>query len=116
MRPARAARLFAHQALWRYARMRPAGRALVRELGSRDEDVRTIAAMFLLKSGRRSAPLLLEALSRRQHVPMVLRVLGDIGDQKLAPELQRFTADPDPRVAQAAQDALRVIDAQAPGV
>jgi hypothetical protein len=112
MRLAGAARLFAHSALWRITGLKVSGRALVRALGFPDEDLRTLAGMFLAQAGRKSEPLLQEALSRRENLPMVLAILGDIGDRKFEPDLIRFSRDGDPAVAKAAQDALRVLDAR----
>ncbi len=93
--------------IWRSTGLRAAGRALVRALGSDDEDLRTIAGMFLVKAGKDAEPLLEEALERRENLPMVLWVLGDIGDRRLEPEIRQFSDDRDPRVAGAARDALR---------
>jgi HEAT repeat protein len=92
--------------IWRSTGLRAAGRALVRALGSEDEDLRTIAGMFLVKAGKDSEPLLEEALNRRENLPMVLWILGDIGDSRLEPEIRQFSDDLDPRVAGAARDAL----------
>lgn len=110
MHVAGAARLVACRALWRATRLRAAGRALVRALGSRDEDHRTLAGMLLVKEGQRAEPLLHEAMHRRENLPMVLWVLGSIGDKELEPEIREFSRDRDPSVARAAQDALRVLD------
>jgi hypothetical protein len=104
MKLAKAAGVFAANIAWRAMGLRPAGRALVRALGSVDENVRTIA-------GEKSEPLLLEALDRRENVPLVLTVLGSIGDRKLEPRISGFVQDPDPEVAKAARDALRMIEA-----
>ena len=106
------ARLFACHALWRFARLRPAGRAVVTALGSKDPTVRTIAGMFLVKSGNRSLPLLREALEGGKNLPMVLAVLGDVGDRETEELLSPFSQDADPKVAQAAQDALRSLRAR----
>ena len=108
-----ALRLFACNALWRTTGMRPAGRALVRALASEDEDRRTIAGMFLVQAGRRADPLLREAIARRENLPFVLAILGDIGDPKAEPLLRELTGDADPEVADAARQALRVLAAQA---
>lgn len=88
------------------------GRILLRELGSRDENLRTIAGMLLVKAGARAVPLLREALEQRQHLPIVLSIIGDLGDRSLAPELRHLSGDRDPQVAKAAQDALRVLQVQ----
>ncbi len=67
--------------------------------------------MFLVQAGKRAEPLLEEALRRRDNLPMVLSVLASIGDRKFEPELREFSLDRDPKVAQAARDALRVLEA-----
>ena len=108
MRVGGAAKLFAYRALWRAGSL-SAGRALVRALGSTDENLRTIAGMFLVKAGSDSEKLLHEALSRRENIPMVLTVLADIGDSRLEPEIRAFSQDLDPNVAKAAREALRVL-------
>jgi HEAT repeat protein len=110
---ASAARLFALGALWRGAGVESAGRALVSALGISDENLRTIAGMMLVKAGPRSAPLLKDALARRQSVPMALAVLGDLGDPSCESALRAFTSDPDPKVAAAAREALRALEASA---
>ena len=112
MRLGGAAWLFAHNALWRLTGREASGRALVRALGAADEDLRTIAGMFLARAGARSGPLLREVLRRRENLLMVLAILGDIGDRNFEPELTRLSRDPDPAVAKAAQDALRVLAAR----
>ena len=106
------ARVHASHALWRATGSRPAGRTLVHALASDDQNVRTTAGMLLVKAGKRAEPLLAEALARRENLPLVLTILGDIGDRDLEPQLRRFSEDHDPRVARAARDALRVIDAR----
>ena len=107
-----AARLFLDNALWRLSGWRAAGRRLVEALGSEDENVRTIAGMFLVKAGGKAKPLLEEALAKRQSLPLVLTILGDIGDRQSAAKLRPFTQDPDPQVAKAAQDALKALTAR----
>ena len=93
-------------AIWRTMGIRPAGRALVRALGTNDEQVRAIAGMMLVKSGKKAKPLLQEALHRRENVSTVLTVLGSIGDPSMEQEIRRFTDDQDPQVSKAARDAL----------
>ena len=112
MGPWQVARLFTLKSLWNATRLRPAGRALIDALGSPDEDVRSAAAMMLVQSGKRAEPLIAEAIAHREHLPIVLLIAADIGAFALEPELRRFTADPDPDVARAARDALRVLAAQ----
>lgn len=111
MRFFEAARIFACVAVWRATGLRFLGRSLVRALGSEDENVRTIAGMFLVRAGKKSEPLLQEALVNRQSLPIVLSILADIGDRKFEAEIRQFSGDRDPQVAQAARDALRVLAA-----
>ena len=105
-----ALRLYVYRALWSWLGIPSAGRALVKALGSPDENIRSIAGILLVKSGKRAEPLLQEALNRRENLPTVLTVLGSIGDPALIPQLQQFTNDPNPDVAKAAREALKVIE------
>jgi hypothetical protein len=107
----RVAELFICRAIWRAFDVRSAGRFLVRSLNSPDETVRVISGMFLVKAGKRAEPLLEEALARRENLPLVLSILGDIGSQRFEPDLRQLSSDGDPRIAQAAQNALRVLAA-----
>lgn len=91
-----------------------AGRALIRNLPSRDENVRMLAGMFLVQCGRRSLPLLREALARGEDVPAILTMLADIGDPSSEPAIRARLNDPDPEIARAAADALRVLELQRP--
>lgn len=108
MKLAGAGRLFLLQALWRGG-LTSAGRALINALGTSDDDLRTMAGMFLVQGGGKAVPLLRTALAKREHLPLVLRIAGDVGAHELRPEIERFAADPDRAVAQAARDALRVL-------
>ncbi|HAM58234.1 MAG: hypothetical protein A2X51_00910 [Candidatus Rokubacteria bacterium GWC2_70_24] len=112
MGPLQAARLFALRSVWSATGLRSAGRALVDALGSPDEGVRSVAGMFLVQGGKRAEPLIAEAIHRRQNLPTVAVIAGDIGAFRLEPELRRLTADADPEVAQAARDGLRILAAQ----
>jgi HEAT repeat protein len=108
-----ALRLFVCRALWHWLGMTSAGRALVRALGSPDENIRSIAGILLTKSGKRAEALLQEAVNRQENLPIVLTVLGSIGDPALIPQLRQFTNDQNPEVAKAAQQALKVIESSA---
>lgn len=103
------ARLYALKSLWTVIGSRSAGRALVNALGSTDEGERTVAGMLLVQGGKRAEPLVAEAIRRREHLPIVLLIAGDIGASSLEPDLRRLTADPDPHVARAAHDALEIL-------
>jgi hypothetical protein len=74
-----------------------------------------MAGMLLARAGRRSGPLLREALAARHALPMVLPILADIGDESSRPTLRALTDDSDAAVAGAAREALRVLDARARG-
>ena len=109
---ARVAGVFANRALFAATGLRPAGRALVRALGSEDENVRTIAGMFLVRSGRRAEPVLEEALARRENLPLVLTILGNIGSPESEEVLRQFATDRDPEAAEAAREALEELQEQ----
>jgi len=111
MGPWQAARLYALKSLWKATGLRSAGQALLDALGSPDHDVRTVAGMFLVQGGKRAEPLIAEAIARREHLPIVLVIAGDIGASALEPELRRFTSDSDHDVARAARDGLRILTA-----
>lgn len=87
-----------------------AARGLLADLSSPDETVRTLAGMFLVRNGRRSLPVLREALARRQQLPAVLTMLGDIAAPESRGEIARFVDDADPEVAQAARWALDTLE------
>ena len=107
---AKVAQLFVSKAVWTVAGLDMAGRALIHALDSEDEDIRSIAGMFLVQTGQRSEPLLKEALHKGRHLPMVISVLGSIGDPRIVSALRPFTEDSDPEIARAAQDAIQAID------
>ena len=108
---AKAAGLFIANAVWRLTGWLPAGRALVGALGSPNENVRTIAGIFLEKAGKKAEPLLEEALEKRENLSTVLIILGDIGARRFEQDIRRFSQDPDPKIASAARDALRILNA-----
>lgn len=112
MGPLAFVRLYALKSLWTATGSRSAGRALVKALGSTDEGERTVAGMLLVQGGKRTEPLVAEAIRRREHLPIVLLIAGDIGASSLEPDLRRLTSDPDPDVARAAHDALEILAAQ----
>lgn len=96
-------------AAWRLGHPRWAGRALVGALGEADETARTLAGMLLAKGGAHATPLVREALARRENPAMVLAVAASIADPSLEADVRRYADDPDPQVAAAARDALRLI-------
>jgi hypothetical protein len=96
-------------AVFRLTGLRSAGRVVVRSLGSSNESVRTIAGMFLVKAGRKSEPLLVEAVRRRENLSLVLTILSDVGGRASEAEIRELSHDHDPQVARAAVDALRFL-------
>ena len=103
------ARLLVSEALWSSIGVKSAGKILVHELGSADENLRLMSGAFLVRSGKKALPLLQTALKRREHLPEVLTVMADIGGPELASDIEDFVNDPDPVVASAARNALRVL-------
>ena len=109
MRLAETVKLFITRILWQWTGLRALGNQLVEALGSEDENVRAIAGMFLVQTARRSRPVLIEALDKKQNLAVVLTILGDIGDLEDLPILEKYVQDPDSTVAQAAVDAIEVV-------
>jgi hypothetical protein len=101
--------LFLAAIAWRLTGASQLGRALVRALSSENENIRSIAGILLVRAGKRAEPLLQEALQRRENLPMTLTLLADLGDRVVEEEIQRFSTDRDPKVAEAARQALRVL-------
>jgi hypothetical protein len=108
MKFARALSAFGKSAALRFGSA-GAGRSLAADLASDDENVRTLAGMFLVSNGRRSLPALHEALARREQLPTVLTILGDIAADESAELIRRYVDDPDPEVAAAARAALDIL-------
>ena len=109
------ARLYALKSLWTIIGCRSAGRALVKALGSTDEGERTVAGMLLVQGGKRAEPLVAEAIRRREHLPIILLIAGDIGASGLKSELRHLATDQDPDVARAAHDALEILTTEKTG-
>lgn len=109
MQVAKSLGLFGHHAAFKAMSAPASARALVRALESTDETARTLAGMFLVKSGRKSIPYLREALAERRSVPIVLQILADIGDPSVEPEIAAFANDAEPDIRRAANDALETL-------
>jgi hypothetical protein len=86
-----------------------AARGLLRDLASDDENVRMLAGMFLVKNGRRSLPILREALARREQLPTVLTILGDIATPECEELIRPYVDDRDPEAAESARMAMDVL-------
>jgi HEAT repeat protein len=112
MKLGEAAWLFSAYAAWRATGAPRAGRVVLKVLSSPDETNRTAAGVLLARAGRRALPLLHEALGRKEVGPMTLRVLGEVGDASVRADLEPHLSSSDPRIARAAQDALRALDAR----
>lgn len=106
---ARATWIFLSYLVWRVTSVRAAGRVLIRSLGSKDETIRTLAGMLLVRGGSKATPLLHEAIENRESLTVVLPIIASIGDRQFEPVLRRLAHDPDDNVAKAARDALRLI-------
>jgi hypothetical protein len=106
---ARAVSTFAKSAALRLGSA-AAGRGLLADFASEDETVRSLAGMFLVRNGHRSLPILREALARRQQMPAVLTMLGDIATDDSAALIRQYTGDRDPEAAAAARAALDILE------
>ena len=103
-----AAKMFLAAAAFRCTGSTASGRLLVRGLASEDETVRNIAGILLVGAGGRSGPLLRDAVLRgpSRDVPMLLRVLADVGDPQWDGFLAGYVDNQDSEVAHAARDAV----------
>jgi hypothetical protein len=95
--------------VWKLFGTRASGQRLIEGLSSPNENVRTLAGMFLVQSGRKAIPLLEHELENRRNMPLVLTMLGDIGAAESEGQLRRHLDDPDPEAAKAANEALRAL-------
>lgn len=82
---------------------------LVTALGSENEDTATAAYMALVKLGPRVCDHLLQAARAGRETAGVLRLLGDMGDRSLIPEVEPFLEAPDPAVAEAARESVEML-------
>ena len=101
--------LFLAAAAWRLTGSRRFGEVLVRSLSTKNENLKNIAGILIVRAGKKAKPLLQDALHRRENLPMTLWLLADLGDRMVDKEIQPFSSDQDPKVAEAARQALRVL-------
>jgi hypothetical protein len=107
------AALFAANLVWRVSGAGWAARRLVAGLASTDETARTVAAILIVRGGRRAVPWLREELARPRNLPVLIGVMGDAAPDEFRADLERLARAPEPDVARAAAGALRVIEARA---
>lgn len=105
----KAADLYRANTVWKLFGTRGSGQRLIEGLSSPNENVRTLAGMFLVQSGRKAIPLLEHELENRRNMPLVLTILGDIGAVESEGQLRRHLDDPEPEAAKAANEALRAL-------
>jgi len=82
---------------------------LIRALSAKNENLKNIAGILIVRAGKSAEPLLQDALHRRENLPLTLSLLADLGDRMVEKEIQPFSTDQDPKVAEAARQALRVL-------
>ena len=101
--------MFAAGAAWSATGLAAAGRTLAGGVQSDDESVRNVAGIMLVRAGVRSREPLRQALAAAApaQVPMLLRVLGDLGDSDSERDIEKYKDNADPEIAQAARDALK---------
>jgi hypothetical protein len=105
----KAADLYRANMVWKLFGTSASGQRLIEGLSSPNENVRTLAGMFLVQSGRKAIPLLEYELENRRNMPLVLTMLGDIGAAESEGKLRRHLDDSDPEAAKAANEALRAL-------
>ncbi|MFN0096421.1 MAG: hypothetical protein ACKVVT_16800 [Dehalococcoidia bacterium] len=111
----RALLLFPVAGLWRVVSLRGLGALLVRALDDQNANVRQVAATFLAKAGRRSIPALRHALEQGEGGATAVLLAGDTGDPQFESMLERLVDSPEPALARAAQDGLRLLRLHARG-
>lgn len=94
---------------WRSFGSDAAGAALIDAVSGNDEQVRTLAAMSLVKAGERSVGLIEQAYSEGRATPLMMRMLADIGGRPARDLLCEIAAHNGP-VAEAAADSLALLD------
>ena len=104
-------RVLMSKMMWSLTRFDAHGRSLVRALESEDETSRTLALMCLTHAGKRAEPLLLDALQKSKDIPMIITVLGSVGDPTIVPRIRPFIESDDQNVSEAATQAIRIIEA-----
>lgn len=104
-----AADLYRANMVWKLLGTSGSGQRLIEGLSSPNENVRTLAGMFLVQSGRKALPLLEHELENCRNMPLVLTMLGDIGAAESEGQLRRHLDDPDPKAAKAANEALHAL-------
>jgi hypothetical protein len=112
MRVLEVAKILGLGLLFRALPLEAAGRQLLLELRSDDETARMLAGTMLMRAGSRARATLRAAACAEQSLPMVLPMLGDLGDPSDAGLLRRFLGHHDPQVKLAAKDALEVLSAR----
>ena len=101
--------LFLAAAAWRLTGSKRFGEVLIRSLSAENENLKNIAGILIVRAGKNAEPLLQDALRRRENRPMTLSLLADLGDGMVEKEIRPFSTDQDPKVAEAARQALRVL-------
>ena len=101
--------VLASNVFWRATGSKRLGRSLIRALESEDEMSRTAAGMCLVGAQQKARPVLIEALDDGKHLPMVIGVLGSIGDERDIPKIQQYTQNDDVAIATAANSAIEVM-------
>src|SRR5438477_11225493 len=101
--------LFLAAAVWRLTGSRRFGAMLIRALSAKNESLNNIAGIMIVRAGKSAEPLLRDAFHRRENRPLTLSLLADLGDRMVEKEMQPFSTDQDPKVAEAARQALRVL-------
>ena len=91
------------------AKIAPASsvKRLVKALDSSNEDTRTAAYMALVKLGPNYAKEVLKTAG--DATSGVIQVLGDMGDPSLIPELERYAATDNSKIAEVARESIEAL-------
>src|SRR5205807_10399779 len=101
--------LFLAAVAWRLTGSRRFGALLIRALSAKNENLKNIAGILIVRAGKKAEPLLQDALHRRENLPLTLSLLADLGDRMVDKEIQPLSNDQDHKFAEAACLDLRVL-------
>ena len=95
--------------VWRTVGWRWCGKILLKAFASDDEDFRNLSGIFLVQAGLRTLPLLREELENHRNIPLILMLIADIGDSTSESLIIPYLNYDDPKVAEAARQAIRTL-------
>ncbi len=103
------ARVLAAGVLWRLFGRRASARTLLEAFAADNEQNRMLAGISLVRAGQRSFDLIENEIQRGKAPPKLLRLLGDIDEQRARQVMQPIAAGDD-ALAPAARECIATLD------